>query len=113
MGNFANDSMHTSLCLQFPARTVGATCVYLACRNCKVQPIGGAVWTDVLGIGTEDLACASLQIVELIADKKGCDVTKMFAGIRAELDGIRDGKGGVTRKQDSRVGPADNKRPRY
>ena len=87
--------------------------MYLACRNCKVQPIGGAVWTDVLGIGTEDLACASLQIVELIADKKGCDVTKMFAGIRAELDGIRDGKGGVTRKQDSRVGPADNKRPRY
>mmetsp|Transcript_18778 Transcript_18778/g.37661 ORF Transcript_18778/g.37661 Transcript_18778/m.37661 type:complete len:382 (-) Transcript_18778:963-2108(-) len=55
--NFANDSLHTTLCLQFPARSVACSCTYLACRVCKIRPVGGREWPDVLGVDPEALAC--------------------------------------------------------
>ena len=91
--NFANDSLHTTLCLQFPARVVAAACAYLACRMCKVRPVRGQGWPDLLGVPAEDLASISVQLMELIAEKKGCDLA-VFKDIRADLDAMTGGTGG-------------------
>lgn len=59
--NFANDSMHTSLCLQFPASTIATACVYLGAQFAKVRPTGGKSWVEVLGYpDVESLACKYL-----------------------------------------------------
>jgi hypothetical protein len=56
--NFANDSMHTSLCLQFSASTIATACVYLGAQFAKVRPSGGKSWVEVLGHpDVESLAC--------------------------------------------------------
>ena len=55
--NYANDSLHTTLCLQFPAKTVASACTYLACRMCKVRPVGGRDWPEVLHVEPDALAC--------------------------------------------------------
>jgi len=55
--NFANDSMHTSLCMQFPPKTVAHTCVYMSGQFCKMKPTEGRQWLDILDVGMEDLAC--------------------------------------------------------
>ena len=55
--NYANDSLHTTLCLQFPAKTVASACTYLACRMCKVRPVGGQDWPEVLHVEPDALAC--------------------------------------------------------
>merc|ERR1712150_14967 len=93
--NFANDSLHTTLCLQFPARIVAAACTYLACQMCKVRPVGGREWPDLLGVEYDALASTSVQLMELIADKKGCDLA-IFKDIRADLDAM-GGVGNVKR----------------
>ena len=155
--NFANDSLHTTLCLQFPARSVACACTYLACRVCKIRPVGGREWPDVLGVDPEALACKfcschgrrdctlrtllciscgscsthvlnyycrpdvcthlpallspspiltaiSVQLMELIADKKGCDLA-VFKNIRADLDSMGSESGEA-------VGQGDAKRPK-
>lgn len=110
--NFANDSMQTSLCLQFPAKSVAAGCVYLSGQYCKIRPTGGRSWADVLGssVDVESLTSISLQIVELIADKKGAN-PQMFKAIRADLDQMseRSGERGVGAASSS---GRDAKRPR-
>jgi len=55
--NFANDSMHTSLCLQFNAKTIALACVYMSVKFTKVRPTEGKMWSDILGIEMEALAC--------------------------------------------------------
>ena len=47
--NFANDSMHTSLCLQYPPKAIAITCVYMSCQVCKMKPIENKTWVDILG----------------------------------------------------------------
>jgi cyclin T len=69
--NFANDSMHTSLCLQFDPQHVATACVYLAAQFTKVRPNNGIDWLDALGQpDVETLASIAYQIVELIAGER-------------------------------------------
>ena len=63
--NFANDSMHTSLCLQFPASTIATACVYLGAQFAKVRPTGGKSWLEVLGYpDVESLACKYCEVLQ-------------------------------------------------
>ncbi len=55
--NFANDSMHTTLCLQYPPKIIAHTCVYMSGQYCKIRPTEGKTWFDVLDVEMEDLAC--------------------------------------------------------
>lgn len=58
--NFANDSMHTSLCLQFDAQQIATTCVYLGAQFAKVVPTGNQTWLEILEWNdVEILACKS------------------------------------------------------
>lgn len=104
--NFANDSMHTSLCLQFDPKQIATACIFLGCHFAKIQPIpkqkqimksknnnsnntttSSNTDNDVITVTVNDwleilkypninaLSSISLQILELIAERKGCDVT--------------------------------------
>lgn len=87
--NFANDSMHTSLCLQFDPQRIGTSCVYLAAQFAKVRPVSGVDWLDALGQpDVETLASISLQIIELIAERKGAEESA-FVKIRRDLDTLK------------------------
>jgi cyclin T len=67
--NFANDSMHTSLCLQFPASTIATACVYLGAQFAKVRPTGGKSWLEVLGYpDVESLACKYSEVLQFRFD---------------------------------------------
>lgn len=85
--NFANDSMHTTLCLQYTANEIAMTCVYLSGKYCGVRPAGGKPWIELLGGTTvEDLTTISIQILELVQPKKGMDSEMAFKMIRKDLD---------------------------
>jgi|UPI0005819D5E transcription initiation factor TFIIIB Brf1 subunit/transcription initiation factor TFIIB len=87
--NFANDSMQTSLCLQFEPQKIATATVYLAGQFSKVRPIDGKDWLEVLNYpDVETLASISLQIVELVTERKGTDEAS-FARIRAEVETLR------------------------
>jgi cyclin T len=88
--NFANDSMQTSLCLQFVPQKIAAACVYLACHCCKIRPVDPKVtWLDLLGNpDVECLASIVVQITELVTDRKGADAA-LFDKIRADLDVLK------------------------
>jgi cyclin T len=94
--NFANDSMHTTLCLQYPARIVAMGCVYLSGQYCKIRPQSGKSWLEALGdITVEDLTSVSLQIMELVAEKRGPSAdpkTDPFAKVKADLELMRHAK---------------------
>jgi len=112
--NFANDSMHTSLCLQFPPETIAMACIYMGALHCNLTPTQGRAWFDVLrgnyggsgnnsngaGLDIESLASISFQIMELIADKKGFNPS-MFDGIRSDLE--RMGREGCTAGSSTRT----------
>ena len=88
--NFANDSMHTSLCLQFAPDKIATACVYLACQFAKVKPVSGKTWLQVLGFpNAETLTSICLQILELIAERRGAD-RKLLDRIRNELDQFKE-----------------------
>lgn len=91
--NFANDSMQTSLCLQFEPHRIATACVYLAGQFAKVKPVNHQSWLDVLGPHTdvESLACIALQIVELVAERKGTD-QQLFLQIKKDIDALKDEK---------------------
>jgi len=58
--NFANDSMHTCLCLQYSAKQIALACVYMSAKFCRIRPMEGEGkgWIDLLdGIPVEILAC--------------------------------------------------------
>ncbi|GAX18019.1 cyclin T [Fistulifera solaris] len=75
--NFANDSMHTSLCLQFDPKKIAFTCVYLAAQFGHLVPTNESDdWCDsLLSIDSVSLASIALQLIELIAERKGSDPT--------------------------------------
>ena len=54
--NFANDSMHTSLCLQFPPKIIAYACIYLGGQFCKLRPADKKQWLDILDLSMVDLA---------------------------------------------------------
>lgn len=90
--NFANDSMQTSLCLQFSPQKIATACVYLAGQFSNVRPTQDKTWLEILQpIDAESLACISLQIIELVADRKGSD-TEVFDRVRKQLDEFKDEK---------------------
>ncbi|KAL3808471.1 hypothetical protein ACHAXA_000884 [Cyclostephanos tholiformis] len=85
--NFANDSMHTSLCLQYTAREIALTCVYLSGKYSGIRPVGNRPWIELLdGITVEDLTTISIQILELVQPRKGMDSEMAFKMIRKDLD---------------------------
>jgi hypothetical protein len=86
--NCANDSMHTSLCLQFLPQKIATACVYLAGHFAKVRPTSNS-WLDVLEppIEVEALSSICLQILDLIAERKGgANEDKEYQQIRTELE---------------------------
>ena len=110
--NFANDSMHTSLCLQFDPQHVATACVYLASQFTKIQPINNSIdWLEVLGQpDVETLASISYQIIGLIAERKGSDEA-IFDKIQKDLEILRSIKQS-TNTSDERNIESDTKRPR-
>lgn len=85
--NFANDSMHTSLCLQFTAREVGLTCVYLGGKYSNIRPVNSKLWIELLdGISIEYMTSIAIQILELVQPKKGVDSEMAFKMIRKDLE---------------------------
>ena len=90
--NFANDSMQTSLCLQFPPQKIAAAMIFLAALFIKIQPSGGRDWPDILEHGdVETLASITLQVLELILDRKNAH-TGTFEKIKIEITKLRDNK---------------------
>lgn len=85
--SFANDSMHTSLCLQFSPQQIATACVYLAAQFSKVEPVTTTGdWRKILGDPEiESLASICIQIMELIADRKASD-TDTCKKIKAQLE---------------------------
>ncbi|EED94022.1 predicted protein [Thalassiosira pseudonana CCMP1335] len=87
--NFANDSMLTSLCLQFTAREIAMACVYLSGKYSSIRPVGGRSWVELLDdITVEDLTCISVQILELCQPRKGMDSEIAFKAMRRDLDAL-------------------------
>ena len=107
--NFANDSMQTSLCLQFEPQRIATATVFLAANFGKIRPAAGKDWLQILGSTTspttttatpnaqqqllspydvQALASIVMQIIELVLDRKGTDPA-MFQQIRRELDALQ------------------------
>jgi hypothetical protein len=108
--NFANDSMHTSLCLQFEPQQIATATVYLAAQFAKVRPVSGVNWLDALGRpDVETLASIALQIVELIAERKGAEEST-FVKIRRDLETLKNEKN--ARRPPPAGTEPDAKRPR-
>lgn len=85
--NFANDSMHTSLCLQFDPKKIAMTCVYLAAQLGHLVPTNSEEdWCDLLPIDPPSLASIALQLVELIAERKGSDPA-VLKQVKQQLEG--------------------------
>ena len=88
--NIANDSMHTSLCLQFTAREIGMTCVYLSGKYSNIRPINNKSWIELLdGISVEDMTSISIQILELVQPRKGMDSEMTFKMLRKDLEAMQ------------------------
>ncbi|KAL9185365.1 hypothetical protein ACHAXT_003142 [Thalassiosira profunda] len=100
--NFANDSMHTTLCLQFAASEIGTACVYLSGKYSGIRPANGRPWIELLeGITAEELTSISLQILELLSLKEGAE-REMFKNIRRDLDKMAgDGAPSAKRQKTS------------
>lgn len=101
--NFANDSMQTSLCLQFEPQKIATATVYLAGKFAKVRPTENRDWLEVLGNPeVESLASIAVQIIELIVERKGSD-TDAFKKIRAELEQLRNEENGEREAKKPRL----------
>jgi Cyclin, N-terminal domain len=58
--NFANDSMQTSLCLQFEPQTIAMATVFLAANFCKIRPAAGkGDWLVILAPPTPSTTASS------------------------------------------------------
>lgn len=104
--NFANDSMQTSLCLQFPPHKIAAAVVFLAAMFNKVQPCGGRDWPSVLEHDINTLASIMLQVLDLLLDRKNAH-KETFEKIKAEVIKLRDNK-----RENDASGTPPAKRPR-
>ena len=87
--NFANDSMHTCLCLQFDPKKIAMTCVYLAAQFGHFVPANESdEWCggSLLPMDASSLASIALQLVELIAERKGSDPA-VLNRVKEQLEG--------------------------
>ena len=83
--NFANDSLQTSLCIQFPAEDIAKACVFLGGQFAKTD----ADWVVVLEVeDVESFASICVQLLELVSERKGNDEAA-FRAMRAELERLR------------------------
>ena len=57
--SIANDSLYTSLCLQHHAKLIAMACIYISAKMCKIRPVDGMKWTELLSIDVEVLTCES------------------------------------------------------
>lgn len=110
--NFANDSMHTSLCLQFNPHQIATATVYLAFQFAKVRPIDNKTdWLDLLDQpDVESLASIALQIIELMAERKGSDEAT-FNKLKRDLELLKNEKRARSDATPSSAAP-DAKRAR-
>lgn len=107
--NFANDSMHTSLCLQVDPQQVATACVYLALQFAEVQPVNNTDYLEILGQpDMEILASISYQIIELIAERKGAEQS-ILTKIRTNMDSLQNVKRSAVQDNSTEQ---DAKRPR-
>ena len=87
--NFVNDSMQTTLCIQFTPEKIATTTVFLSAQFSNVQPKDGKDWMALLGDpDVDDLVSISSQIIELILDRKGVDVAA-YRKIREEVERLK------------------------
>ncbi|CAJ1892279.1 unnamed protein product [Cylindrotheca closterium] len=101
--SFANDSMHTSLCLQFSPQQIATACVYLAGQFAKVDAPENSSWSKVLGEpDIESLASICVQILELIDPRKTGGDLDNFKKIRTQLEVLKRANKG---KMSSGMGP--------
>ena len=85
--NFANGSLHSTLCLQFEAREVALACVYLAGKYTGVRPAGGRPWLELLdGLAAADLVAIATQVLELVQPKRGTEVEAALKMVWWDLD---------------------------
>eukprot|EP00980_Cylindrotheca_fusiformis_P029201 scaffold22750_cov209-Cylindrotheca_fusiformis.AAC.2 len=91
--SFANDSMHTSLCLQFSPQLIATACVYLAGQFAKVETQAGSTWASVLGDpDIESLASICVQILDLIDPRKTGGDLENFKKIRTQLEVLKSSR---------------------
>jgi hypothetical protein len=90
--NFANDSMHTNLCLQFDPEDIATTAVYLAGQYAKIRPVGGSDWIEALGqpdVGT--LTSIAVQLIDSIVENRKSDEEKaVLSKIKNNLETLRN-----------------------
>lgn len=99
--NFANDSMQTSLCLQFDPQRIAVAVVYLAGRFCGVQPTEGKSWMEILGDpDVESLVSIASQIIELVTDRKAGS-PELYKKIQDDLAQLQEAKQEAKRQKTS------------
>eukprot|EP00934_Nitzschia_sp_Nitz4_P007205 Nitzschia sp. Nitz4//scaffold48_size128905//34377//35363//NITZ4_003588-RA/size128905-processed-gene-0.75-mRNA-1//1//CDS//3329552946//7195//frame0 len=103
----ANDSMHTSLCLQFSPELIATACVYLAAQFSNVEPVADG-WKKILGDpDIESLASICTQILSLISERKSGD-KDTFKKIQSQLDLLKSREdGGVPGRHPPPPPPSD------
>eukprot|EP00541_Cyclophora_tenuis_P018776 CAMPEP_0116572264 /NCGR_PEP_ID=MMETSP0397-20121206/18070_1 /TAXON_ID=216820 /ORGANISM="Cyclophora tenuis, Strain ECT3854" /LENGTH=191 /DNA_ID=CAMNT_0004100555 /DNA_START=293 /DNA_END=868 /DNA_ORIENTATION=+ len=109
---FANDSFQTSLCIQYPSFEIAQACVFLGGQFAKAS----ADWTTVLEIGdVENFASICVQLIALVAEKKGGDKAA-YQAMRLELERLRRASSKAPSKKSPPRSPQppapDAKRPR-
>jgi hypothetical protein len=111
--NFAYDSLHTSMCLQFKPHKIATACVYLAGHFAKVRPINKQTWLDVLDpFAIESLASISVQVVELTSTgRKGANEAT-FEAIRQDLDALNKNGVSVNSEKPKAEGPVAKRQRR-
>ena len=88
--NFANDSLHTTLCLQFDPKDIAYTCIYLAGQFHRVQTAKDDDWTVLMGKSMDHdpvttLVPIALQMLEPLAARKREDQKMAIAQVRLSL----------------------------
>lgn len=103
--SFANDSLYTCLCLQYPSEKIAVAVLYMSAEAHKMRPANNRSWFALLHdyLDMECLVSIVKQILELIADRKGVDKS-LFSVIDSDLKAIkqeyRGGGGGGERDRD-------------
>jgi cyclin T len=85
--NFANDSLFTSLCLQFGPDQIATSSLFMACCYADIEPLNGPdEWMDVLDHpDLEALVSICEQVLDTLDKKRGSDINKNNK-IRTMLD---------------------------
>jgi len=86
---YANESMCTSLCLQYPATKIAMACVYMAATVMDVKTTGKS-WFELLELEPDVLCSIVIQISELSAEEKATaeNVTEMTE-VKKSLNDLR------------------------